>query len=375
MKSANIMGIPMENPVVIASGPWSRGIHRMKKALECGAGAVITESIVSESYPDTRPRYAYDKNSHGLQNIRIYSALELENWLQDLKRINRDGRYGSKSRLIASIMGSTASELGYIAQKVESAGIDGIELGLACPMGEGPKILAGEPELVYQLAKEVVDAVSVPVSVKLSADAGRLSEVVKAAEAAGVSGISGIDTLRCILGIDVETGKPALPTYGGYSGAPIKPVGLATVAGIVQSAHLPVTGMGGIRNHIDLLEYIMVGASSCGIGTEILLQGYDIIPQITSHLDEWLDAHGIADLDRIRGCSLNELKSFEEIKQEDRSAYLAQDCRNAACSKCISACLEKAVQFDDGAVSIDQSRCDGCGLCLGVCPENKIALS
>ncbi len=124
-----------------------------------------------------------------------------------------------------------------------------------------------------------------PVSVKLSAGIGNLSAVVEAAGKAGVSGISGIDTLRCILKIDIESGKPDLPTYGGYSGAPIRPIGLATIASIAQCTDLPVIGMGGIENYENLIEYIMAGASAGGIGTAILLHGYDVVTQTIQDLE------------------------------------------------------------------------------------------
>lgn len=106
MKNANIMGIDINNPIIISPGPWSRG-KMLKDALECNAGAIITESVVSESYPDTRPRYAYNQESKGLQNIRLYSALELEDWIYCLKEANNAKRYMSDSKLIVSIMGST----------------------------------------------------------------------------------------------------------------------------------------------------------------------------------------------------------------------------------------------------------------------------
>ncbi|HIU00114.1 MAG TPA: hypothetical protein IAD12_07655 [Candidatus Copromorpha excrementavium] len=145
MHGTNIMGIPMKNPLIIAPGPWSRG-KLLKNALECNAGAIITETVVSEPYPDTRPRYAYDPKNGGLQNIRLYSALDLEGWLCELEKADKTSRYGSISKLIVSIMASTPSELGYIARKVEKTGVDGIEIGLACPMGEGPEIIAENPE-------------------------------------------------------------------------------------------------------------------------------------------------------------------------------------------------------------------------------------
>lgn len=373
MYNINIMGLDIENPVIIAPGPWSRG-KRLKDALECNAGAIITETVVSESYPDTRPRYAYSRSNHGVQNIRRYSALELESWLTELEKVNKAKRYNSKSKLIVSIMGTTPSELGYIAKKVERTGIDGIEIGLACPMGEGPEIVAEDPMRVYEYTREVVSAVSVPVSVKLSAT-GNIPLLVNAAERAGASGISAIDTLRCILSIDINTGKPALPTYGGYSGSPIRPIGLAAVAGIVQSTNLPVIGIGGIENHINLLEYIMAGATAGGIGTEILLKGYDVVTQNIKNINQWMRDHDIDNIEQIRGIALNELKSFEEIKLELKQAELTEDCRLTNCGNCMTCCLKNAITFDSGIINIDSSICDGCGLCLNVCPENKIKLS
>ena len=79
MMSVEVMGIRLQNPVVVAAGPWSRGAHKIKESLMAGAGAVVTESIVSEPYPDFSPRYTYD--GYGLQNIRLYSGLNMEAWL------------------------------------------------------------------------------------------------------------------------------------------------------------------------------------------------------------------------------------------------------------------------------------------------------
>ncbi|MFR6257244.1 MAG: tRNA-dihydrouridine synthase [Anaerovoracaceae bacterium] len=374
MKNANIMGIDINNPIIISPGPWSRG-KMLKDALECNAGAIITESVVSESYPDTRPRYAYNQESKGLQNIRLYSALELEDWIYCLKEANNAKRYMSDSKLIVSIMGSTPSELRYIARKVEQTGIDGIEIGLSCPMGEGPEIIAGDTKRVYEYTKEVVNAVSIPVSVKLGAFTNNLAATVHAIEKAGASGISAIDTLRAILNINTETGKPSLPTYGGYSGAPIRPVGLATVAGIAQSTNLPVIGMGGIENYKNVLEYIMLGSKACGIGTEILLRGYSVVTNTIKDLNSWFKSHKINDIEQIRGISLKELRSFEEIKLEIKQAKLSDSCTDSNCKKCLMCCLKNAISMDSGCIDIDSSICDGCGLCINICPENKIHLT
>ena len=374
MYNVKIMGIHIENPVVISSGPWTRGLSKLKKGLECGAGALITETIVGESYPDTCPRYSYDRANGGVQNIRLYSGSELENWINDLKAVTQAKRFGSKTKLIASIMGTTASEVRYLAKTVERTGIDGIELGLACPIGQGPENICGDADKVYEYTREVVNAVDVPVSVKVSA-ACNLPAVVEAAERAGAAGISGIDTIRCILSIDVETQKAALPTYGGYSGAPIRPIALSTVAGIAQSTNLPIIGMGGIMDHKNLLEHIMAGACAGGIATGILLNGYDLVGKVIRDLEEWLDCHQIKDIEEIRGAALGGLKSFEEIKTEAKAAMFDSPCQRTDCSKCKSCCLEDAISIKEQGITIDKNLCSGCGLCLDVCPDEKIKLS
>lgn len=364
MIPVNTMGLNLKNPIIVSAGPWTRGHKNIIKALESGASAIVTESIVGEPYPDVSPRYAYDGN--GLQNIRIYSGLDMEEWLEEFKILKENDRFGLDGLIIANIMASTPSELSYIAGKFQRAGADALELGLACPMGEGLEIIAGNPEKVYSFTKEAVESVDIPVIVKITQSMSNLSEVVGAIKSAGASGISGIDTVRCILSIDVETGKPILPTYGGYSGGPIRPISLATTAGVAQSTDLPIIGIGGVENCQHALEYIMAGASACGVGTSIMINGYEIITKMLEDLNGWFDEKSIKSIDEIRGISLNQLHSFEEIKVEPNKAYVDIPCSNVDCMKCVKCCLDESVEMVNNQIQIDKDSCTGCALCLDV---------
>lgn len=376
MIPVNIMGLQIKNPIILAAGPWSRGYDKIKKAFDMGAGAVVTESIVSEPYPLISPCLAYD--GYGVQNSRMYSGLNLEAWQKELTAACKDKRKYGDRILIANIMASTPSEIGYLAHKIEKTGVDAIELGLSCPVGEGSKIVSCNEDKVYEFTKEAVKSVSIPVIVKLSQDMMRLPELVLKAEEAGASALSAIDTVRCILGVDIKTGMPVLPAYGGYSGAPIRPIGLAVTAGIAQSTSLPLIGIGGIGNFENLLEYIMLGACAGQIGTEVLIRGYDVIAEIAKDLEKWSKETAIKDWDEIRGCALKGLKSFEEIKEEPKAANLTVSCTNVDCSKCIICCLENAISFDKtlgNALTINRKACTGCGMCIGICPEKKIEIN
>ena len=45
----NFLGLDLKNPVIIAAGPWNRDGQSIKKCLESGAAAAVTETIVTDA--------------------------------------------------------------------------------------------------------------------------------------------------------------------------------------------------------------------------------------------------------------------------------------------------------------------------------------
>ncbi len=363
----DFLGLGLKNPVMVAAGPWARDGESIRKLLEAGAGAVVTESIVSDALDDVSPRIVYD--GKGAQNIRLYSDIQVEGWEREMEIAKSAGGV-----VIASVSANTPSEAAYIASKMERFGADAIEISISNPAFEGMEVMASKKEYVSSFTAEVVANVSVPVLVKLSQTATNIVEVAKAAKEAGASGISCINTIRCILGVDIDTMEPALATYGGYSGAPIRPIGLAAVASVAQSVDLPVCGVGGIENYRHALEYIMLGASAVQIGTAVMVNGPKVITGIVDDLEGWFSSRNISDVNAIKGAAMRKLKSFDEMKIEpivcqSTGGNCADDCR-----ACVDACMYDAILKTSDDVSVNISKCTGCGICKSICPEQKLIL-
>ena len=361
------MSLKLKNPIIVSAGPWSRDGESIRKAIEAGAGAVITESIVSDTIIDVRPRIAY--NGTGAQNIRLYSDVQIEGWEREMKIAKSGGGI-----VIASISGHTPSELAYLAAKLEFFGADAIEISVSNPMGEALEILASDADQMYLIVKEVVNHVDIPVLVKLSQTATNISRVAKAAKRAGASGVSAINAVRCILGVDIETGELMLPTYGGYSGAPIRPLGLAAVATIAQTVDIPICGIGGIDDYKNAIEYIMLGASAVQIGTTVMINGFERITEIVHDFETWEREKKIKSINEIKGKALLNLKSFDEMKVEPVVCYSNKEICVEGCNACIKGCMYQAIFPGNGDVIIDKSLCTGCGVCLFVCPIKKLSL-
>jgi len=367
--SVDFMGIKLKNPVIIAAGPWTRNGEMIKKAIQAGAGAVVTETILSELRPtNIRPRLT-SNSSGGVQNIRLYSEIELDEWEDEIAIAKSSGGV-----VIANVLGHTPSEMAYIASRLEKFGADAIELGIASPHGGGIEVLASDSQKIYEITQKVSDSVKIPVMVKMSQGVTNIAKLARSVEKGGASAISAINTIRSILGVDINTGKPFLPTYGGYSGAPIRPIGLAAVATIAQATRLPVCGIGGIETFENVLEYIMLGASAVQIGTAVMLNGYEYINTILTDLSSWMEKNNIQSIDSIKGKALHSLKSFEEIEIEPLESNVYKKCLRESCKDCVSSCLYSAIHKNLQEVYVDPEKCTGCGLCISRCPDRNFRL-
>ena len=162
--SVQFLGMTLKNPVIVAAGPWSCDAAAIQKSIDAGAAAVVTETITLEASTRVCPRLYQHGGS--LFNTMLYSTIDLEQWEQEIKRIDK-----RDSILICSVWGATESETAYIAKKVERLGADAIELSISAPIGTRSTRFGRFQEQIGGYVRAVVEAVDLPVMVKLSYDA------------------------------------------------------------------------------------------------------------------------------------------------------------------------------------------------------------
>lgn len=367
--SVNLGGLHLKNPVMVAAGPWARNAASIQRCVEAGAGAVITETISLEANGNLSPRI-YVGAEGQLFNTKLYSDIHLEQWENELETLER-----GDCKLIVSIWGSSASELSYLAAKAERMGADAVEISISAPIGTRNQTLSFHTPHIHEFAKAAVKAVSIPVFVKLSYEAGLSPEFTNSIYQAGVRTVSAIDALRGLSGVDIERAQALMPAYGGYSGANIRPAALAMIAALRQYSSFQICGCGGIFDYRNALEFIMLGADAVQLASAIQLRGYGVISEVISGLEEWLSNHGYKSVDAVRGAALSSLQPFEDIRPRPMTVAVRQPCADASCDLCVHGCLYDAVSRDaSGLITIDPTRCDGCGLCCAFCPSGKLSL-
>ena len=266
----NFAGIPMKNPIVVASGTYGFGREFGQFYDLSQLGGISCKGLTftpREGNPP--PRVAETPmgilNSVGLQNPGVDEFIAGE--LPELRKHDLC--------VIANISGNTPEEYAVMSEKLSRAGVDMIEVNVSCPNVKCGGLQYGVvPELAAEVTAAAKKSASVPVMVKLSPNVTDITVIAKAVEAAGADAVSLINTVRGMR-IDVKSRRPVLKmNTGGLSGPAVLPIAVRMVWEVSNAVQIPVMGMGGVSSGADAAQLMLAGASAVAVGTANLVDPF-----------------------------------------------------------------------------------------------------
>jgi dihydropyrimidine dehydrogenase (NADP+)/dihydropyrimidine dehydrogenase (NAD+) subunit PreA len=367
---------------VIASGPPGTNANVIGKALDEGWGAVIckTISLDASKVINVAPRYGRLRSKesneiYGWENIELISDRSFDVWIDEFKQIK--DRYPDRV-LIASIMEEYNRQAwSDIVGRCQEAGVDGLELNFSCPHGLPERKMGsamGEnPDILAEVCGWVMSEAKVPVWAKMTPNVTHIEDPTRAALSAGCDGISAINTIRCVIGVNLETLRPepsveGYTTPGGYSCKAIFPIALRMcmeIATLIRHEFpgRTLSGIGGIETGDDAAQFILLGCDTVQLCTAVMKMGYRIIHPLLEQLEAFMDRHGFATLDDFKGHSLQYFTTHSELvriqaeaKAAERVRYDAEKVAKTAAK--VAAPLKKVIRADaewDGDRFVDQT--------------------
>jgi len=256
--------LSLRNPVIAASGTFGYGLE-LETLVDLNLlGALVVKGLSLKPMPGNPPPRIVETPG-GMLNAIGLANIGLEAFLRD--KLPRLRTYTTP--IIVNIYGHRTEEYGELASELRGVeGIAALEVNISCPNVEcGGMAFGIDPVTSARVTEAVVRNTDKPVIVKLSPNVTDIKTVAKAVEGAGAHALSLINTLTG-MAIDVETRRPKLANvFGGLSGPAIKPIALYMVYQVARTVKIPVIGMGGIMDHKDAVEFLMVGARAVEIGT------------------------------------------------------------------------------------------------------------
>ncbi len=335
--SVEVGGLRFKNPFFLASGPTTHSADQIERGCQEGwSGASIKLTFDPAPYINREPRYIYYDPS-GLFAFTAEKRINLDQALQlvqdSLPRVSPDFVIMANY----SYVGDKGIEgWSNMAKVFEQAGCHALELNLGCPNmsfnvtlsggeeHEGPKSgasLGMIPEAVYEVTKATVEAVKIPVFVKLSPEGSKIGESSQAAYRAGAVAVGSNANRLGIIPVDVWNPKQSVihlqeqVSLTCTSGRWCRPLALRDLFEIRSrnGAAVRTIATGGCETWRDAVEMAFYGADLVGICTAVLVHGYGIVKEIAGGLIEYMDKMGYESWGAMRDLLVNEVRSAETL--------------------------------------------------------------
>ncbi|MCU1287070.1 MAG: dihydropyrimidine dehydrogenase / dihydrouracil dehydrogenase / dihydroorotate [Acidobacteriales bacterium] len=394
--SVDFCGVRSPNPFWLGSGPPANTAYQAMRAFDAGWGGVVWKTI-GEPIINVSSRYgSIDYKSErmiGLNNIELISDRPIETNFLEITEVKK--KY-PKHVVVASLMVESKQAAWHeIVRRANDSGADLLELNFGCPHGmseRGMGAAVGQvPEYATMITTWVKEVATVPVIVKLTPNVTDISFMAAAAKQGGADAVSLINTINSLVGVDLDTMVPrpnvgGYSSHGGYCGPAVKPIALNMVASVANNPNvrIPISGIGGIGNWKDAVEFMLLGSTSVQICTAAMHYGFRIVEDMISGLDAYLASKGMSSAMELVGKSVGKVEDWGNLNLNYKVVAKIDSEKCIGCNLCYIACEDGAHQcitaaprpvgdLRHGAPAkhvphVIEEECVGCNLCALVCP-------
>ncbi len=317
--STTYMGIRLKNPLIIGACNLMKKIDRIKEMQESGAGAVVyrslfQEQIELEELQMKEESEQYD-NRHPMM-IDIFPNMVHAGPREHLLRLEKI-RKEIDIPLIGSLNCMNREVWVDYAARMEQTGIDGLELNLYSIPSDPDKDAAAIEKDHLEILSAVKQAVSIPVSAKLSFFYTNPLNAVKKMDR---SGIDAFVLFNRLFQPDIDIKKKEhiqvfnLSRPGDHR-LPLRYSGL-----LFQDIQADICASSGIFTGKDMVRLILAGADAVQCVSTLYRNKIGYIETMLRDLKDWMEHSGYEKISDFKGELSN--RNIKNPFIYDRSQYI-----------------------------------------------------
>ena len=296
------LGLKLKNPVVPSASPLTLDLGNIRRIEDAGGAAVVLPSLFEEQIEQEsgtfEPYSMVGPDTFAKALAYLPSAASYRAGPHEYLEIIRKAHDAVGIPIIASLNGVTGAGWTNHARLAQDAGASAIELNVFF-IPASPSLTAQGVEHRYvEVLHAVKDAVSIPVSMKLSPYFSALVHMIHVLCLAGADGFvlfnrfyqPDIDLAALSLRHDIQLSTPAeirLPLLW-----------IGVLSGQVTGSLAASTG---VDSSDEVIKYLLAGADVVMTTSALLRHGVDHVRTLLTGLTEWLEARDITSLSDVRG--------------------------------------------------------------------------
>ncbi len=280
-------GLALRNPIIAASCSRTNNAEKNLALQEAGVGAIVLKSLFeeniisqSEVVADSAPHTEAMDYAHGY--LRSH---ELSEYIQLIK----DSKAKCEIPIIASVNCISLGEWTEFAKLIESAGADALELNIMGIVADVMYEDGAFEQLHIDIAKAVVNTITIPVIVKLGE---QLTNPVVVASKLKACGVKGVVMFNRMYQSDIDTESMEYIPGSIFSSAsdlaqPLRWVGITSAR--VKGLDLALSG--GVKSGDDVVKGLLAGASAVEVCSAFYQEGNGWVANAMEAVEAWQVAH------------------------------------------------------------------------------------
>ena len=389
--NVNFAGLELKNPFIAASSELTDEFDKIRWAEDFGASAVCTKLAFLQVPFYARPYHVFEKGGG------FYSPSGHRLGVEEAQLLIRKTKEQTELKVIANMMGPGENLDGWVklAQMLEEAGADMVELNMSCPnvglMAKEMNVdvtdelgahLGKNPVLAREVCRAISSNIAIPVMAKMTPE-GPCDIVAEGCQQGGAAAVSGINCPMSLPGCDIyNEGKPLYPSthnqsFAGICGPWIRPLAFRHIAQMrMKCPDLPIAGGGGISNWQQSVQMVMYGATVLTYCTLFYTDGYKALPKLEKGVRKWMDEMGHETLADFQNIALKHIVTPQKVEYFDAYPVIDEEKCNG-CKVCVDLGHCEVMSFDEESKKAHvqkKDKCYMCGVCYWLCKRKAITM-
>jgi dihydroorotate dehydrogenase (fumarate) len=300
--STTYLGMKLRTPLVPSASPLSQNLDNIKRMEDAGASAVVFHSLFEEQIRADR------------QTLQHHLTAGTESFAESLTYFPEPTQFriGSEAYvehiasakrmvgipIIASLNGTTFGGWTTIAQQIEQAGADAIELNLYS-IPTDTELSSHEIETnCLTIVASVKAQVKIPVAVKLSPFYTNFARFAKQLDETGANALV---LFNRFYQPDVELETLEVSPNILLSTPMAMRLPLRWIAILRGRIGASLAATSGIHRGTDALKMLMVGADVTMMCSALMRRGIDHLRVVEQQMVEWMEEHEYESVEQLKG--------------------------------------------------------------------------
>jgi dihydroorotate dehydrogenase (fumarate) len=294
------MGLKLKNPIIAGSSGLTSNLSDILDLEEHGAAAIVLKSLFEEQI-----LYAYRNKLKEVElEIPYPEAHEyisrhtkqriMEDYIDLISRCKKV----LTIPVIASINCVTSYHWTEFAREIEAAGADAIELNIFFLPSDPQRMGALIEETYIEIMHQVLNKISIPVSIKVSPYFSGLSNSLLRFS---FTGIKGMVLFNRFFSPDIDIEEMKVTAGPVFSNPDEIYLPLRWIAMLSDRIYCDIVASSGIQDGKGLVKVLLAGAKAAQIASVLYLKGPAEIGQMLTFLEDYLQRHGFSSVTEIIG--------------------------------------------------------------------------